>query len=372
MVFGFFKTRRKRRKRQKGRKINKTKKKKITKKINKQDKKSEDKKYEDKKYIRKKFKISKLYKTRKITDTSFPYLPISKAQAIDEFLRMKNCNNLNPKSLIGNKMVNYGTYRQRVKTKYRGRSWYELWKNPVRRKKLNEFVRRLVKTKHVGDVLRAQRDAISLQWGTINTMRPAAALTFYRKYNATSVLDFTAGWGARMVAAIAAEINYIGIDSNKSLKPGYDKILDALKPFNKSKVKLHFKKAEEIDFSKLGYYDLVFTSPPYEYLEVYEHMKNYENVGSKIKQPSSSTKIKKDDSSKFYDEFIIPTIKSAFKYLPKGKWLCLNIPDLMYKKIKSRWKKCTKKEIYTIVRRQGSTMGVTGRRGMEYIYCWQK
>ena len=291
-----------------------------------------------------------------MSDTSFPYLPITKEQAIDEFLRMKNNTTLNSKSLVGNKMV-------------RGKSWYEQWKNPVRRKKLNQFAKRLVRIKKLTP-LRAQRDAMSLQWGTINTMRPAAALSFYRAYNATSVLDFTAGWGARMVAAIAAEINYIGIDSNKSLKPGYDKILNALKPYNKSKIRLYFKKAEEVDFSKLKY-DLVFTSPPYEYLEVYENMKNYEN-SNRIRQPSSSTKIKKDDSPAFYDDFIIPTIKKAYKYLPKNKWLCLNIPDLMYEKIKSRWKKCDKKELYKIVKRQGSTMGVVGRRGMEYIYCWQK
>ena len=39
----------------------------------------------------------------------------------------------------------------------------------------------------------------------------------YKKYDATRVLDFTAGWGARMVAAMALDIDYIGIDSNKSL-----------------------------------------------------------------------------------------------------------------------------------------------------------
>lgn len=314
--------------------------------------------------------VSNIYNTHKLSNTNFPYLPITKSEAVDEFLRMKNNKNLNPKSLIGNKMVDYGTYRMRVKTKYRGKSWYEQWKNPVRRKKLNEFAKRLIKIKNIKP-LRAQRDAMSLQWGTINTMRPSAALHFYRKYNATRVLDFTAGWGARMVAAIAADIDYIGIDSNTSLKPGYKKILNTLKPYNKSKVSLYFKKAEQVDFSKLGYYDLVFTSPPYEYLEVYESMKNYENT-DKIKQPSSSTKIKLKDSSGFYDSFIIPTIKNAYKHLPKNKWLCLNIPDLMYKKIKSRWRKCDKKELYKIVRRQGSTMGVTGRRGMEYIYCWQK
>ena len=337
---------------------------------NKKTRKTRKKKSTSNKTRKKKVKVSSIYYTRKITDTSFPYLPITKSEAVDEFLRLKNCQSLNPKSLIGNKIVDYGTYKMRVKTKYRGKSWYEQWKNPARRKKLNEFARRLIKIKNLTP-LRAQRDAMSLQWGTINTMRPSAALDFYRKYNATRVLDFTAGWGARMVAAIAADIDYIGIDSNVTLKKGYQKILDALKPFNKSKVKLFFKKAEEVDFSKLGYYDLVFTSPPYEYLEVYESMKNYEGNG-KIKQPSSSTKIKKEDSAKFYDEFIIPTMKNAYKYLPRGKWMCLNIPDLMYEKIKSRWKKCDKKELYKIVKRQGSTMGVVGRRGMEYIYCWQK
>ena len=87
----------------------------------------------------------------------------------------------------------------------------------------------------------------------------------------------------------------------------------SLKPYNKSKVKLYFKKAEEVDFSKLPKYDLVFTSPPYEYLEVYEDMKNYEGT-DKIRQPSSSTKIKMEDSSGFYDDFMIPTIKKAYKY----------------------------------------------------------
>ena len=91
------------------------------------------------KKVRKKPRISDLYYTRKITDTSFPYLPITKGEAVDEFLRMKNCNNLNPKSLIGNKTVDYGTYRMRVKTKYRGKSWFERWKDVRYRNKLKDF-----------------------------------------------------------------------------------------------------------------------------------------------------------------------------------------------------------------------------------------
>ena len=96
-------------------------------------------------------------------------------------------------------------------------------------------------------------------------MRAAAAIQMYKKYKATRVLDFTAGWGARMVAAMALDIDYIGIDSNKSLKPGYDKLISLLKPYTKSKIKMIYKEAQKVNMSKLGKFDSVFTSPPYEY-----------------------------------------------------------------------------------------------------------
>ena len=111
-------------------------------------------------------------------------------------------------------------------------------------------------------------------------MRPAAAACAYKKNKAKKVLDFTAGWGARLIAAMALDIDYTGIDANKALKPGYDKIIKTLSPYSKSKVKMIFKKAETVDISKLKY-DFVFTSPPYEYLEVYENMENYEKKGEK-------------------------------------------------------------------------------------------
>ena len=321
---------------------------------------------------KKRSKKRRRFKTRKYKGETYPYKNITKTEAVDDFLNLKNQTSLNPRSVIGNNAVNFGTEKIRVHTKYRGKSLMQRWKDPVARKKIKKFAMNLYKGSYsTGNLFHAYQSAIALQWATLSSMRPAAALHFYRKYNATRVLDFTAGWGSRMVAALAGDINYIGIDSNKSLKPGYNKMYNTFKKHSTSKVKLYFKPAEEVDFSKLPKYDLVFTSPPYEYLEVYEDMKNYEGT-DKIRQPSSSTKIKMDDSSGFYDDFMIPTIKNAYKYLPKNKWLCLNIPDLMYEKIKSRWKKCDKKELYKIVRRQGSTMGVVGRRGLEYIYCWQK
>ena len=323
---------------------------------------------------KKKKKQTRKKKDRKWTDTTYPYRNITARDAIKDFLRLRKLaqGDINPRSTIGNSAVDYGTEKARRKTKYRNRSFVELWKNKERREKMLKFAKRLHKLNNPGNIHGAIRSAIDLQWGTVNTMRAAAAIHMYKKYNATRVLDFTAGWGARMVAAMALDIDYIGIDSNKSLKPGYEKIIKLLKPYTKSKVKMYWQEAQTVDLSKVGKYDYVFTSPPYEYLEVYENMTNYEKKGDRIRQPSSSQKIKMEDSAKFYDEFLVPTLKNAYKHLPRNKYICLNMPDIMYDKIKKRWKKVTKCEDYSIVKRTGGPTGKDNRRGKELIFCWKK
>lgn len=306
-------------------------------------------------------------KTRKYKGNKYPYKNITKKEAIADFIKLKTTTN--PRSLNGLEIVNYGTEKLRVRTKYRGKSLIQRWKDKKARKTLKKFANRLYKGSYTDDLFHAYRSAIALSWGTLSSMRTSAALQMYRKYNAKKVLDFTAGWGSRMTAALAADIDYIGIDTNKSLKKGYNKILKTTEKHTKSKVKLFFKPAETVDYSKLDY-DFVFTSPPYEYLELYEHMKNYEGT-KKIKQAhSASDKRRKNDG--FYDTFLIPTIKEIYKHLPKGKWMCLNVPDLMYDKIKKKWKACDKKDDYMISKRVGSTMKADDRRGQEFVYCWKK
>ena len=327
---------------------------------------------------RKRKRQTKKKDKRKFTDKDYPYKNHSKEKAKNDFFKFKKAaeKQMSSRSLLGIATVDYGTERARIKTKYRNKSLYERWNDPVARKKMIKFAKRLKKQdlKKMGrnsSVTNVISRAISLSWGTINTMRPAAALNIYKKYKATSVLDFTAGWGSRMVAAAALDINYIGIDANKNLSEGYDKIQKIIKPHTKSKIHMTFDKAENVDFSKLPKYDFVFTSPPYEYLEVYENMKNYEKT-DKIKQPYSSKLIKSQDADGFYDTFMIPAIKNAYKYLPKGKYMCLNVPDLMYKKIKKKWKACDKKEKYYITVRVGSNVSQSSRNDSEYIYCWLK
>ena len=156
-----------------------------------------------KKKKRKTFK--RIKKERKWNDTNYPYRDVTKGEAIKDFLTLRKLvhGDLNPKSIAGNALVDWGTEKARRKTKYRNKSFIEKWKNKTRRKKMLEFAKRIKRKDPRKSVLGATRAAIDLQWGTVNTLRAAAAAGMYKKYKATRVLDFTAGWGARMIAAIS-------------------------------------------------------------------------------------------------------------------------------------------------------------------------
>ena len=145
------------------------------------------------------------------------------------------------------------------------------------------------------------------------------ATYLYKKYEATKVLDFTAGWGGRMLGAINLGIAYTGIDTNTDLKPGYDKMMELFDCDDK--YKMLWESSLDVDFSKLDY-DFVLTSPPYEDIELYSNM-DYNGVDW------------------FYKEFLIKLIDEARKY-NKGKYTCINISTQMYKKLigKYKYKEC--------------------------------
>ena len=114
------------------------------------------------------------------------------------------------------------------------------------------------------------------------TFMPPYAKSIYEHFNAESVLDPCAGWGDRLVGAAAASCvkKYVCFDPNRSLRPGYAKLMDL---FGHSVVHLD---DEHINFSnnfqcnaqpfEVGAldlqsesFDLVFTSPPFFEYEMY-------------------------------------------------------------------------------------------------------
>jgi hypothetical protein len=236
---------------------------------------------------------------------------------------VKNSCNISPRCRTGNNIVDYFTFTERLNTKGKyDVNFFEFLVNIEEFKKKKfisnmlkyyEDVKNKNKTKNNYIVL---KEVYNICISAINIFRPLVAMEIYTKYNPTSVLDFTCGWGGRLVGACALNIpNYIGIDINNNLINPYLEMKGFFKNISKTNIDIFFENATNFDYSKITY-DMVLTSPPYYFLEKYSNNENYNN--SKIEM-----------KNKFY----IPVISNTYKYLQQGGHYCLNINKEIYEDI---------------------------------------
>jgi hypothetical protein len=88
--------------------------------------------------------------------------------------------------------------------------------------------------------------------------RPALMVTIIKLFNSKTILDFSSGWGDRLIGAMACDKYidfYCGVDPNPDLVDGYANMIS-------------FFKKDPQKF-KMIQYDLVFTSPPFFDIEIY-------------------------------------------------------------------------------------------------------
>lgn len=284
---------------------------------------------------------------------SFPYRIISKEEALNDYnkLREKDASIINLSS-IGNKACDFLFQKHREKTNIKGKlSHVEAWKQD--KKGIIEFAKKLndshakqgEKTPSMDKSLRA---AIRFKYGSINQFRPMVAKYVYQRFKPKRVLDISAGWGNRLLAAMACDIDYIGIDSNKNLKGAYEKMYQMYP--SQSNIQMIISNSEDVDFSTLKEYDMAFTSPPYYTLEEYEHMKKY------------ATK------EEFISEFFKPVIMNSYKHLKKGGHLVLNMPvDMKDEMVKFKIAKKINSIKMPIQNRFND-----GIKRFEYIYWFKK
>jgi len=179
--------------------------------------------------------------------------------------------------------------------------------------------------------------------GAIVFFKPSTAKYLYKQFNATAILDPTAGWGGRMLGAYACDIAYTGIDTNTALKPAYEGMMALM---NKPNLKMIWESCLDVDFSMIDY-DMVLTSPPYINLEVYENM-----------TPFESDKI-------FYQKFLIPLLDKCRKYIRRNGYVCFNISPKMYRDLlKHGYKECDSQ--YDLLQQK-----VQGKDKGDKIYCWK-
>jgi hypothetical protein len=143
--------------------------------------------------------------------------------------------------------------------------------------------------------------------------KPSTAKWIYTKFQATHVLDPTAGWGGRMLGANALGIHYTGIDTNVNLQPAYHGIMELIKD---PKMVMIWEDTLAVDYEAIDY-DFVLTSTPYvnkagKMVEVYEHQ------------------VIMDD---FYGKFLVPLIQKCLRHIKRGGKVCFNMNSIMYNEV---------------------------------------
>ena len=240
----------------------------------------------------------------------------TKEEAIKDLEKINDltCDKLNTNSIIGKKFIDFFTLMERLETKGRsGKSFFDLWENRSEMYK-KKYYKKLMKYKmergSVNDV-KIYKSIVNLYFGSVSIFKPSIAMDVYCRFNPTSILDMTMGWGGRLLGACALNIpKYTGIDLNVSLKKPYEEMVEVLKEYTTTKINLMFKDALKVDYNKLDY-DLVLTSPPYYNIEIY-------------------TGTEKMSEEEWNETFYKPLFNKTWDGLKVGGHYCLNVPIKVY------------------------------------------
>lgn len=142
--------------------------------------------------------------------------------------------------------------------------------------------------------------------------RPNIIITIAKLFSSKSILDISAGWGDRLLGAMALEADYFSTDPNPRLHDGYNEMIKMFGKSDFEKYKILDKPFEQIELDRSRNFDLVFTSPPYFDYEIY----NTTDINQSITY--STEKI-------WFDKFLSPSIQNAWDALVLNGIMAINI-----------------------------------------------
>jgi 16S rRNA G966 N2-methylase RsmD len=233
-----------------------------------------------------------------------------------------NAHNMSARSRIGNNIVDYFTFKERLETKGKYNvNFFEFIENIEEFKKKKFIQNMLLYYENVKNKNNTKNEYIVLKEvyniciSAINIMRPLNCMEIYTKYNAKRVLNFCAGWGGSTVAAAALNLEACyGVEINCDLANSYDNMVSYLKTKSATKFDVYFADAVFFDYSTIQY-DTVFASPPYYFIEKYANSVKYES--------------KTEMDEKFYK----PVFTKSYDGLQNGGYYIINICKEVYENV---------------------------------------
>jgi 16S rRNA G966 N2-methylase RsmD len=254
--------------------------------------------------------------------------PITKEQIREEFYALKKigekADTMSERCRTGNNVVDFFTFAQRLET--RGKydvnyfSFIENLDSFSQKKFIQTMLTYYETTKNKNNTKNKYvvwKEVYNICISAINIIRPLVYMEIYTKYNPTCILDFCAGWGGAVVAAAALNVpNYVGIEINQDLKEPYKNLIDFLQEQGTTTdIDVRFQDAVNVDYSLIDY-DLVFTSPPYYFIQKYKNNREYKGG-------------KKEMDELFYK----PVFSKTYYHLKKGGYYVLNINREVYERV---------------------------------------
>jgi 16S rRNA G966 N2-methylase RsmD len=172
------------------------------------------------------------------------------------------------------------------------------------------------------------------KYNQCNNFNLSIVVSVLKLFNGKKYLDFAAGWGDRLIGAIAYGCDeYLGVDPSDCMEDKYKTIIDTL---TTDKTKNNFKVIksgfEEVNNLPDNHFDIVFTSPPFFDLEIYE-------------QTNSQSITKFNTLDKWLNGFLFPSITKSYKTLSINGYLVLYISDYQKYKFVKRMKEFIKTDL---------------------------
>ena len=260
-------------------------------------------------------------------------------QQLDQDLR----NLINGKKFAGNPFLYHFQLKNLMRTKRQGgKTLYEIHSDPAEWSKLlsDTSKRGRLGPNPASNVFECYR----INYGSIVMFKAQCAKQLYQKYNATAVLDPTAGWGGRMLGAWVLGIDYVGIDTNTQMRTAYTDMIEYLES---QRLCMLFENCLDVDFSKI-HYDFVLTSPPYVNLEIYEHMTPWQS------------------DTDYYENFFVPLYHKCKQHIQPGGHIAFNISPDMYAKV-TQYIPCADAE-ENLSQQLGQNIN---KKGVDKIYIWR-
>ena len=199
--------------------------------------------------------------------------------------------------------------------------------------------------------------------------KPSLVVSMIKLLRGTRMLDFSAGWGDRLIGAMAAGIErYVAVDPNLDLKPGHDAMIRAFAPASPGKPAPGLSPEERFSVIYSPFqtavipdgatFDLVFTSPPFFDFEIYTHTN-----GQSCKDFPGF--------EEWMVHFLYVSLEKAWGVLDVGGHMAIHITDIMKTRV------CEPMNLFIQMRLPGARYaGLISSSGKAErprpIWVWQK